>query len=219
MARSDLIDVFAVRWPVLKGVDAEGLLLQPAAGRKTLADVVAIPDAGQSPEEIAGLVPGVAHDQQFAKRLADLGCRVLVPLLVDRSDAYSVSVAGQATNQPHREFVYRPAFELGRHLIGYEVQKVLALVDWLRRRPADRQGRRSPSSATARAACSRLHAAAFDPRIDAAVVSGYFGPQQSLEQPIDRNVFGLLDEFGDAELAALCAAGLLVDRGGQGPER
>ena len=28
-----------------------------------------------------------------------------------------------------REFAYRSAFELGRHLIGYEVQKVLALVD------------------------------------------------------------------------------------------
>jgi hypothetical protein len=36
------------------------------------------------------------------------------------------------TNQPHREWIYRPAFELGRHIIGYEVQKILALVDWFR---------------------------------------------------------------------------------------
>ena len=35
------------------------------------------------------------------------------------------------TNQPHREFIYRMAFELGRHIIGYEVQKVLSLVDWM----------------------------------------------------------------------------------------
>ena len=36
------------------------------------------------------------------------------------------------TNQPHREWVYRQAFHMGRHVIGYEVQKVLAAVDWLR---------------------------------------------------------------------------------------
>ena len=29
----------------------------------------------------------------------------------------------------NREFLYRSAFELGRHLIGYEVHKVLAAVD------------------------------------------------------------------------------------------
>ena len=30
----------------------------------------------------------------------------------------------------NREFIYRTAYELGRHVIGYEVQKVLAAVDW-----------------------------------------------------------------------------------------
>ena len=34
------------------------------------------------------------------------------------------------TNQPHREWLYRMSFEVGRHIIGYEVQKVLAAVDW-----------------------------------------------------------------------------------------
>ena len=34
------------------------------------------------------------------------------------------------TNQPHREWVYRMAFEVGRHVIGYEVQKVRAAVGW-----------------------------------------------------------------------------------------
>ena len=37
---------------------------------------------------------------------------------------------GVKTNVPHREWIYRQSFELGRHIIGYEVQKVLQLVDW-----------------------------------------------------------------------------------------
>jgi len=38
------------------------------------------------------------------------------------------------TDQPHREWIYRQAFHMGRHIIGYEVQKVLAAVDWFRSR-------------------------------------------------------------------------------------
>ena len=56
-----------------------------------------------------------------------------------------------------------------------------------------------------------LYAAALDTRIDAVVVSGYFDSRQNLwQEPIYRNVFALLDEFGDAELASLVAPRTLV---------
>ncbi|MFQ5811028.1 MAG: hypothetical protein ACE5JM_15525, partial [Armatimonadota bacterium] len=45
--------VHAVRWPVLAGVDAEGLLLQPDG--QPVARVVAIPDADWTPEMLVGL--------------------------------------------------------------------------------------------------------------------------------------------------------------------
>ena len=51
-----------------------------------------------------------------------------------------------------------------------------------------------------------LYAAAADPRVDATAVCGYFRKREQLwREPIYRNVFGLLDEFGDAELASLVA--------------
>src|SRR5207237_2564723 len=64
-----------------------------------------------------------------------------------------------------------------------------------------------------------LYAGALDTRIRSVAVCGYFGNRQRIwGQPIDRNVFGLLDEFGDAELAALIAPrGLVLEQGG-GPE-
>ena len=55
---------------------------------------------------------------------------MLVVALVDRADTFSGSAAAQttgfdfvspATNQPHREWLHRPAFEMGRTVIGYEV--------------------------------------------------------------------------------------------------
>ena len=41
-----------------------------------------------------------------------------------------------------------------------------------------------------------MHVAAIDTRIDAACVSGYFGPREGVwEEPPYRNVFGLLRDF------------------------
>src|SRR4029077_20723126 len=64
-----------------------------------------------------------------------------------------------------------------------------------------------------------LYAGALDPRIDALGVSGYFDDRRDIWQgPIDRNVFGLLEQFGDAELASMVAPRLLVIEACHGPE-
>lgn len=62
--------------------------------------------------------------------LAYSGCEIVIPALINRSTECSARErAGMKTNIPHREWIYRQSFELGRHIIGYEVQKVLSLVD------------------------------------------------------------------------------------------
>jgi hypothetical protein len=126
--------VYAVRWPAFGDVHGEGLLLVPE-GKTKLADVVAIPDADQTPEMLAGLSDGVPPDSQFARRLAESGCRVLVPTLINRDEVVPAEIdpklpPDRRLRLSNREFLYRSAFELGRHLIGYELQKVLAGVDF-----------------------------------------------------------------------------------------
>src|SRR6185436_19227089 len=131
ITETDLFTVQAVRWPVLDGVFGEGLWLQPK--RAPVARVIAIPDADQTPEMLAGLLPGLSPERRFARRLAENGCEVLVPALVNRQDTGSGNARlHRFTNQPHREWIYRQAFELGRHIIGYEAQKILAAVDWFK---------------------------------------------------------------------------------------
>jgi dienelactone hydrolase len=115
------------------------------------------------------------------------------------------------TNQPHREWVYRQAYHMGRHVIGYEVQKVLAAVDWMKARPGPET--KVGVAGYGEGGLIAFYAAAADPRIDAALVSGYFGPRERVwAEPIYRNVWGLLREFGDAEVATLIAPrGLVVE--------
>ncbi len=206
-------EAFAVRWPAFGDVHGEGLLLVPC-GREKIADVVAITDASQTPEEIAGLVEGTPPESQYARRLAESGCRVIIPSVINRAVTHR-----QLTN---REYLYRSAFELGRGLIGYEVQKVLGAVDWLAREggaPADNQGARIGAIGWGEGGLLALYAAALDPRIRAACVSGYFDDRRNIwQEPIDRNIFGLLDEFGDAELASLIAPNALIVEAARGPE-
>jgi hypothetical protein len=140
-------DVFAVRWPVFGDVHGEGLLLVPTNG-KPVADIVAIPDADHTPEQIVGLAEGVPAESQFARRLAENGCRVIVPTLISR-EMRRRAPPGQPgrANLTDREYICRSAFEMGRHLIGYEVQKVLACVDWFEKSGEPRaEGRKDKSA-------------------------------------------------------------------------
>ncbi len=218
VGRGEGYEVFAVRWPAFGDVHGEGLLLLPY-NRKPLADVVAIPDADQTPEMIAGLAEGVPAGSQFARRLAESGCRVVVPVLINRRlEKRQSPDGGTSALLSNREYLYRSAFELGRHLIGYEVQKVLAMVDWFTREAGD-ENARIGIIGWGEGGLMALYAAALDTRIDAACVSGYFDSRRNIwQEPIDRNVFGLLEQFGDAELASMIAPRPLIIEAAKGPE-
>ena len=190
------ISVHHIQWPAVDGTHGEGLLLRPIDRIRAL--VIALPDADQPPESFG-----------LAWQLAAQGCLVVVPTLVDRGDTWSGNdKLGRFTNQPHREWIYRQLFEVGGTVIGYEAGKVVAAIDAFTgddppfEIPAGKVG----VVGYGEGGLVALHCAALDPRVAATLVSGHFGPRERLfEEPIYRNVFGLLREFGDAELAGLAA--------------
>ena len=205
---------FAVGWEVYPGVRAEGLLLEPLG--LVAADVVMLPDGVHPPEAFAGLTEELPPEARIALRLAGSGCRVVVPTLLNRTSTFSGNPEVRMTNLSHREWIWRQAFEVGRHPIGFEVDAVRAAVDWCRQTAPDRP---LGVAGTGEGGLIALYAAALDPRIDAAWVAGAFGGMEETPlQPIDRDVWSLLDEFGDAELASLIAPRGLVIEPSAGPE-
>jgi hypothetical protein len=146
---------------------------------------------------------------ELIRRLYCSGCEVLILPCIDRGSKQSVVAAGlKPTDQPHREFIYRQAFEMGRHPIGYEIELIRGLIDGLIDRSPQLPLCVVGIGAAGRAA---LAAGALDRRIDVTAVCGTFGSQQALhDAPIDRSIWGYLDEFGDAELAGLIAPRQLV---------
>ncbi|MDB5392175.1 MAG: putative dienelactone hydrolase [Planctomycetaceae bacterium] len=211
--------VIQVRWPVLEGFWGCGLLVQQfvpleheirtgvlstieARMPAPVAHVVLIPDAGQTPEQLLGLAPGIPAGGQIARRLAENGFELILPQTISREKLVTTDERTQASDQTHREWIYRQAFHMGRHVIGYEVQTVLGAVDWFKAQHG--QKAKIGVCGYAEGGLTALYAAAADPRIDAALVSGYFDSRQKVwSEPIYRNVWSLLREFGDAELAGL----------------
>ncbi|HWQ90535.1 MAG TPA: hypothetical protein VN673_02600, partial [Clostridia bacterium] len=212
VGETDAFTAYAVRWAVFAGVHGEGLWLEPKTPAK--ARVVALPDADQTPEMLAGLAEGITPDQQFARRLAENGCEVLVPVLVDRRDTYFRDrPRSSQAHFSHREWIRRLASPIGRHIIGYEVQKVRAAVSYLQSRKPAESGARLPLGIAGfgEGGLIAFYAAAIDRRVDATLVSGYFDNRQSVfTEPAYRDVFGLLEAFGDAEIATLIAPRHLV---------
>jgi dienelactone hydrolase len=214
VAEGNHFRVYRVRWPVLEGIHGEGLLLEPTGAAR--GHVIVLPDADQTPEQISGLAPGAASWSRFVRTLAVQGLCVIVPTLASRGIDASGNSRIALTNQTHREWIYRQAYHMGRHVIGYEVQKVLAAVDWATQRAG--AGMKVGVAGYGEGGLIAFYAAAADTRIDAALVSGYFGPRERVwAEPLYRNVWGLLHEFGDAEIATLIAPRGLVVEHSEGP--
>ncbi|MFN5898877.1 MAG: hypothetical protein ACK48Y_15230, partial [Planctomyces sp.] len=203
-----------VRWPVLSGVTAEGLLLVPSRIRGA---VVLLPDAAWTPEMLCGVSAGAEVSRGVVSRLVAAGCVVVIPALISRDQRFSGNPDVVLTNQSHREYLYRQSFVVGRHVAGYEVQKVLAAVDllapWLRSELGDGVSGELPIGVGGVGEGGRiaLAAAAVDERICSCWVAGYFQQREGLwQEPLDRNVWRMLTEFGDAEQAGMVAPRRLV---------
>ena len=215
--------VWQVRWPVLEGLWGSGLLVEPRT--IAIAQAVLVPDAGQTPEQYLGLAPGLPAAAQTARRLAENGFQLVIPIPISREKLTTEDVQLRASDQTHREWIYRQAFHMGRHVIGYEVQTVLAAADWLRTQHGSElpQGKSATSPREnggglplgvlgfAEGGLTAFYSAALNTRFTAALVSGYFDSRQHVaSEPIDRNVWSLLREFGDAEIASLILPRALV---------
>lgn len=185
-----------IQWKAFGNVNLDGLLLDPDEPK---ADIVFLSD----PEN-------TEYCPAAADRLARSGCRVAIVRLVDRNlNDHQLS---------NREWIQRSAFLLGRTITGYELLMIQSTIDHLL---FDQGERKRPLGIVGHGEGGRLalFTAALDERIDATLVSGAFGPRELLwKEPADRNVFGLVREFGDAELASLVAPRPLVIEHGVYPK-
>jgi hypothetical protein len=142
--------------------------------------------------------------RQIGLRFALAGFRLLIPAAVNRErfgGPEGKDEANLKTDQTHREWIYRQAFQMGRHPLGYEVQTMLAALDWY---AMQFPGSEVTAAGYGEGGRVAMYAAALDDRFSHAFISGAFASRaKAWEEPIYRNLFGLLPDHGDAEVAGL----------------
>ena len=180
-------------WPVYEGVEASGLVLTPKEIRFV---VYLIPDAGQSPFDLCGITP---DSQSSAIQLVEQGGLVVIPTVIQRQSEKRMGRA-DLTDQ---EYLYRSAFELGRHIVGYQVQEGISAFQALRKSYPD-----LPCfvAGWGEGGWIALHLA-VEAKPTGTLISGHFGPRDEIwKEPLHRNIHGLLVHGRDAYLATSIVA-------------
>ena len=186
---SETATVRLAKWRAFGGVHGYGVLAEPVGDAASKADVILLADSDDS---AADTLSSLEKVDTLAGELLRAGCRVLLIQPVTRANHPKYPM-------PLREWLHRPAYELGRTLAGYELHQIFSAADWF-----SLPERTLGIVGTGEGGRLAFYAAALDDRFAAAAVHGYFGPRENLwKEPSDRNVFGLLTRFGDAELARL----------------
>jgi hypothetical protein len=197
--------ILKIRWQVIEGLHGEGLLIEPKG--KPIAQIVAIPPPDIIPESFCGLT----NDKSIpmGKILADLGCRVIVPTLIDRKQGFSNNLdISRKTNIPRREFINRMAYEMGFQINGLEIQKLLPLINWF--------SFKDPSipigvAGNGDGAFQALVLSFLDNRIKSSWIDGYhLNRNKSWSEPLDRNIWNYLKYFSDAELISSSNGSTLI---------
>lgn len=189
-----------VQWDVMDGYSAHGFLVhQPKQSFR--GTVILLPD---SDVEVSTLFASENPTRRFTNELAAADLRVVIVQPIRRT----VEKRGGRVDLTDSEYVYRITNVLGRHPVGIEIQSLRALLDGL---ALEHQNKPLALVGHGDGGFAALLTAAIDTRVETTLVSAAWGSiENTWQQPIGRNLFGLQKDFGDAQLATLIAPRKLI---------
>lgn len=201
LQESENLKIEDVTIPIADGFRARALLFLPRSSIPVAA-VIAVPPASESREEFARVLQGTTPAQWIITLLAR-HVAVAVPITVERRAGHPL--CERAGGKDRRHALWRAGFIVGRTLVGIEVQEAMALREYLSSEHAI-DSKRIAIFGVGQGGMTALYAAAVDERFAGAAVADYFQQREDCwKEPVDRTLYGQLNEFGDAEVAALIA--------------
>jgi dienelactone hydrolase len=206
------------------GADVLGYLITPAHASGPLPTVLCLPGHGRGVDDIVGIdengkdrTARSGYEYDFAIQAAEHGLAAVAiePMAFGcRRDSLTKAKGPTAyACQP----VAGSALLLGETMIGWRVYDVMRTIDWIATRPALDAKRVGCMGISGGGTCT-LFAAAFEPRIRAAFVSGYLNTFRasimSMSHCIDNYVPGILQWAEMYDVAGLIAPRPLFSEGG-----
>jgi dienelactone hydrolase len=197
------------------GVSVLAYLLLPTRSRTPAPTVICVPGHGRGVDDIVGIdddgrdrTERVGYEYDFAVQVADAGLAALAiePMGFGcRRDALN---ARRGLAQKGCEPIAGGALMLGQTMIGWRVWDVIRAIDYIATRP-DLDAGRVGCMGISGGGTTTLFAAALEPRLKAAMVSGYLNTFRdsigSLAHCVDNYVPGILNWAEMHDVAGLVA--------------
>lgn len=226
----DTYTAYRVWFDAVPGVQSYGILLVPKRPQGRKPALICLHGHQGTPEIIAGLLSeeklGKSVYKVFGRTAAERGYVVWCPFLMGYYSEEHEPKEGAAAQG--RDILNKKAIITGRTLMGLEIAKLRRGVDFLQGLP-EVDPRRIGIYGLSKGGHYTLYTAALEPRLKAAVVSGWFndrtkkllaprtGPGMFFITYIHRDEYflpDLLDRFGDAELGWMIAPRpLMIENG------
>jgi len=206
------------------GVGVLGYLITPANQPGPLPAVICIPGHGRGVDDIAGIdkdgndrTARSGYQYDFALQAAEHGLAAVAiePMAFGcrRDPLTKTKGPGAYACEP----VAGSALLLGETMVGWRVYDVMRTIDWIETRPALQANRVGCMGISGGGTCT-VFAAAMEPRIRAAFVSGYLNTFRasimSMSHCIDNYVPGILQWAEMYDIAGLIAPRPLFSEGG-----
>jgi len=207
------------------GVSVLAYLLTPTTGGAPHAAVVCVPGHGRGVDDIVGIdehgqdrTVKVGYQYDFAVQVVEHGMAAVAiePMAFGcrRDPVNRAKGLGTSACQP----VAGAALLLGQTMIGWRVWDVMRTIDWIGTRPELDAGRVGCVGISGGGTCT-LFSAALEPRIRAALVSGYLNTFRdcimSVSHCIDNYVPGILNWAEMYDMAGLVAPRPLFAESGE----
>jgi dienelactone hydrolase len=197
------------------GVSVLAYLLLPTRAQAPAATVICIPGHGRGVDDIVGIdeqgrertdKPGYEHD--FAIQVAEAGMAAVAIEPMGFGCRRDLLNARQGLAHKACEPTAGGALLLGETIIGWRVWDVMRTVDYIATRP-ELDARRVGCMGISGGGTATLFSAALEPRIRAAMVSGYLNTFRdsvgSLAHCVDNYVPGILNWAEMHDIAGLIA--------------
>ncbi len=210
------------------GLQVAGYLLTPKTGKPPYPVAICVPGHGAGVDEIAGIdekrrdrVSKEGYQHDFAIQVVEQGCAAFamepVAFGCRRDERTRVKGAGESACQP----AAGAAFLFGETMIGWRVYDVMRTIDWITTR-SDLDAQRAGCMGISGGGTCTLFAAALEPRIKVAMMSGSLNTFRdsilSLAHCIDNYVPGILQWAEMYDVAGLIAPrSLFVESGTRDP--
>ena len=195
---------------VSTGVTVRGLAVFPNTTNSVSA--VVIPSAAPfTPEILLGIDTNYPSEVRIGQKLAEKGLAVICPLIINHEKYWSGHPSVRTNILDHRRWLFQQGYHIGKPLIGVETAELVACVKALLNDSRVLSNSIGIIGRELDAGVAAFYAGALEDKIQAVFLSGYFNQRTNVwRQSIDHHQWGVLKEFGDAEVASLVAPRSLI---------